>query len=434
MVMIDGLNIVATTGDKTHEGGMVALMTGVPTLGKIGQQDHASGGPSIDQILLDRSPMLGGAASSVKTPFGSLALAADIRSDRDEVSPRVLSYRPNIAGQSDFGKARQPMFPETQPLNVFNRIFGGTTPTTPTNNAAALLAQKKSVLDSIRADLTRMRTLIPSSETSKIDAHADAIQKLEASIQASLGTAGAGGMGSTGSTCVKPMAPPSFAETGVVTSSLAPSGGSKLSGVDYYLPNDANSHPHQVLGRLQLELIKTAFACDLVRVATYMWSAGTNHVVFPANFNGVSRGSGASSPHHPPSHETGAANQAWLSAIDVWYAQQTSEAIQAYAAQTDIDGNSLLDNTVIVYLTEVARAYDHDFRNVPYLVFGGKNTKIQGGKFIKVTGGPLPNVNDGTGNRPTNDVWLALAPIFGVTLNSLGNSSQHTGPLPGLVG
>ena len=91
LVMVDGLNIVAATrvasgptGDKTHEGGMVAIMTGQPTLGRIGQQDHSAGGASIDQILLDRSPMLGGAASAVKTPFGSLQVAADIRSDRSE--------------------------------------------------------------------------------------------------------------------------------------------------------------------------------------------------------------------------------------------------------------------------------------------------------------------------------------------------------------
>ncbi len=49
-------------------------MTGVPTLGMIGQQDHCAGGPSIDQILLDRSPLLGGSLSSSpsKTLFGSL--------------------------------------------------------------------------------------------------------------------------------------------------------------------------------------------------------------------------------------------------------------------------------------------------------------------------------------------------------------------------
>jgi hypothetical protein len=36
-------------------------------------------------------------------------------------------------------------------------------------------------------------------------------------------------------------------------------------------------------------------------------------------------------------------------------------------------------------------------------------------------------------NRPTNDVWLALAPIFGVDLPTLGAPTQFTGPLPELV-
>ena len=133
MSMIDGLNVVfatrnsnANSGQNTHEGGMAAMMTGVPALGKIGQQDHAAGGASIDQLLLDNSPMLGGPTQTNKTLFGSLQLAADVRSDRDEVAPRMLSYRPPLAGQSDISKARQPLTPETQPLNVYRRIFGGT--------------------------------------------------------------------------------------------------------------------------------------------------------------------------------------------------------------------------------------------------------------------------------------------------------------------
>jgi hypothetical protein len=100
MAMIDGLTIASATrvaggptGANTHEGGMVALMTGQPTLGRIGQQDHAAGGASIDQIFLAKSAVLGGPQNTTnKTPFGSLQLAADIRSDRDEVSPRIMSY------------------------------------------------------------------------------------------------------------------------------------------------------------------------------------------------------------------------------------------------------------------------------------------------------------------------------------------------------
>jgi hypothetical protein len=141
MSMIDGLNVVfatrdpnANTGQNTHEGGMATIMTGVPVLGKIGREDHAAGGASIDQLLLDNSPLLGGPTRTDATPFSSLRLAADVRSDRDEVAPRTLSYRPVVANQSDISKARQPMAPDTQPLNVYGRIFGTAVPTWPRRN------------------------------------------------------------------------------------------------------------------------------------------------------------------------------------------------------------------------------------------------------------------------------------------------------------
>ena len=62
-------------------------------------------------------------------------------------------------------------------------------------------------------------------------------------------------------------------------------------------------------------------------------------------------------------------------------------ALQAFDATVDLDGNTLLDNTVVVYVSEVARAYDHDQRNMPLALFGGKNTRLQGGTFLKVSGG-----------------------------------------------
>lgn len=68
----------------------------------------------------------------------------------------------------------------------------------------------------------------------------------------------------------------------------------------------------------------------------------------------------------------------WLDQISLFYSQQMTQALQAFDSTPDIDGNTLLDNTIVV------------------------------------------------------DLWLALAPIFGVTLASLGNSNQLTGPLPGV--
>ena len=124
----------------------------------------------------------------------------------------------------------------------------------------------------------------------------------------------------------------------------------------------------------------------------------------------------------------------WLAKIDGWYARQTSLALQEFDAQRDSDGNSLLDNTVAAYVSEGGDCLQHDQTNVPFLVFGGKNTRIRGGRFIKATGGSLPSTPDQMStNRPTNDVWLALAPIFGVDLATLGAPTQFIGPLPELV-
>lgn len=110
----------------------------------------------------------------------------------------------------------------------------------------------------------------------------------------------------------------------------------------------------------------------------------------------------------------------------------TSQFLQDLARTPDIDGNKLLDNTVVVYLTEVARARDHNQQSVPLLVFGGKNTPVKGGTYLKISDGALGRQGGGTGNRPFNDFWLALAPVFGVDMPSLGTATQYTGALNGV--
>jgi hypothetical protein len=436
MALIDGLNIACATlvagaydGTNSGEGGMVALMTGQPTLGKFGQQDHCASGASIDQILLARSPVLGGPASTSRTLIGSLQVAADIRADRDEVSPRVMSYLDPLPNEPDVTRARQPLYPEMQPLAVFNRLFGGALPpgTTP-GGTARLLAQKLSVLDFMRSDLARLQTLIPASEKPRLAAHADAIQKLEATIRASLPIV-------PGGACTVPAMPPMITPVSgprMMSASVY----TTLPGFDYYTPNEPDNHPHQAIGRLHLALIKAAFACDLTRVATFSWASATSWVLFPGQFDGGQLPNGlAAATHHGVSHADNAQIRDWLAKIDTFYARETSQALQGFEAQADADGNNLLDNTVAAYVSEGSEPLSHDHSNIPFIVFGGKNTRVQGGKFIKVTGGPLRSLwdNTTTGNRPTNDVWLALAPIFGVELDGLGDPKQFTGPLPELV-
>ncbi len=427
MVMIDGLNLVCVSGgpstnsgQNTAEGGMVELMTGVPTLGMVGQQDHCAGGPSIDQLLLQQSATLGGPNFANPTPFGSLQLAADVRSDRDEVAPRVLSYLAPKSGESDPAMARQPLYPEASPLNVYKRLFGAALP----GSNGPGLAHELSALNYMKRDLARMRSIAPASQKDKLDAYAASVAQLEASLRAKYGD--------TGGACVTPAVPPSFAYTSTGKQVYA-GASTSLSGVDYYVPDQPTSHPHADLGQTQLRLIKAAFACDLVRVATFMWAPGTSWVQFPGTFQGATLpGDWASAPHHAVAQSGDAATNGWLSQIDEFYSAATATVLQEFATTPDIDGNMLIDNTIIVYVTEVARAFDSNQENMPVIVFGGKNTKLNGGTFLKVQDGPLQAQNGSTGNRPFNDLWLALAPAFGVSLTALGDKTQFTGPLPGV--
>jgi hypothetical protein len=134
-----------------------------------------------------------------------------------------------------------------------------------------------------------------------------------------------------------------------------------------------------------------------------------------------------------------------LNQINTFYSSATATVLQEFLTQPDMDGGNLIDNTIIVYITEVARAYDHNQQNMPVIVFGGKNTGLKGGTYLKVTGGPLPpQSGSGTGNRPFNDLWLALMPKFGVDGSLLtsaisgsytvgiSGAPMFTGALPGL--
>src|SRR6185312_17044124 len=117
------------------------------------------------------------------------------------------------------------------------------------SDAATALARDLSVLDFMRRDLSRLRTLAPGSEKARIDAHADAIQQLETTLRQSPPGSGA--------TCVIPAAPPMFP---LVTGTQTDLGSStNLSGVNDWDPADPTNHPHQVLGQTYLALVKAAF-------------------------------------------------------------------------------------------------------------------------------------------------------------------------------
>ena len=74
---------------------------------------------------------------------------------------------------------------------------------------------------------------------------------------------------------------------------------------------------------------------------------------------------------------------------------------------------------VMTYSSDVSER--HNFINVPYLLFGGKNLGVKGGRVLRYPG------------YASNDVMSSLLKPFGVNMPVFGDPAHAKGPLPELV-
>jgi hypothetical protein len=409
-------------GGGGHEKGTVVMMTGSPTRsqrsGQSETDDPYATGPSIDQLLLAKSAELSAA------PFKSLQALCDDRIDAQEISTRTLSYSMdtqavNTVAGSDVENI--PMRPTLRPLDLYTRVFGTMMPNgnTPGNQEAltGALAARKSALDFSVRELARLRTLAPASQRELLDAHENAILELEAELGAMVSEE-----------CILPE-PPADISGGMDDGEFIGPG-------DYQNPTatQADDELHRQVGEAHLTILRAALQCDLTRVITFQWSPGTNHVSFagqhPSNPNAIYM-------HHPTSHRVGgadldpngtanqnrSADAEFLNNIETWYSQRLADFLATMRDTPDVlaaDGSSLLDNTIIPYVTEVSRA-THEWDPVGVCLFGGKNLGFQGGQYFEDSG------------RAHNDMWLTVAASLGVTVDQLQGEAFMDGPNSGVI-
>ena len=87
MVVLDGINVTRETSPGNDHGiTLVMILTGMQAIKDPNFTAFISPATSIDQVLATKSPLLQG------TPIPSLQLGVDMRSDRNEVFTRTLSY------------------------------------------------------------------------------------------------------------------------------------------------------------------------------------------------------------------------------------------------------------------------------------------------------------------------------------------------------
>lgn len=415
MIVLDRLSIEQGGPGGGHEKGTVVMMTGCATrytrAGQPETDDAAADGPSIDQLLLAKS-------SELQSPaIDSLQVSCDDRIDAEELSTRRLSYSMNrvtVNGVQGNGMQNEPLTPELSPLGLYNRVFMGMMPgggNVEEMNRALL--SEKSVLDFSLRELARLRTLAPASAADMIEAHEQAIRAAENEITID-----------TPDGCMVPMPPANIAGK--------EDDGRFKGPADYGNPTSttADHEIHEQVARAHLAVIKAAFACDLTRVVTFQFSPGTNHVSFgglyPGNPNAIYM-------HHPVSHRIGAgalsdsnpisnnSDIEFLCQVEMWYNRIVSEFLQELKTATDVYGHPLLDQTIVPYVTEVARA-THEHSPVPTVVFGGKNLGFKVGQFVQFSQ-----------MRPHNDMWLTVAAALGVTMDQLEGEAILRGNHEGVL-
>ncbi len=427
MIVLYGLSneSIPGPGGIGHQKGMVIMATGAPTkhvrAGELIDQDCCADGPSFDQIFLRH-------VEGLQTPKGYLNAICDNRVDYNpETSVQCMSYdyavRP-VEAVGGTGQENIPLLPELSPLQLYLSTFGGLMPGGMTgSNPEQLmraLQEHKSVLDYSLRELARLKTLAPATESAKIDFHAEVVRKLETQLSNQL-AAGPDGLAA----CMVPM--PSDV-----------TGGKYDGGIhrDYDNPTASSSDEvvHDQVGVLHAGLLKAAFACDLVRVATFQWSPGVNHIAFKGIYPGEPN---SIYMHHPLSHristnDTLAVSNRrpevdFMTSVAEWYNERFARIVADFKATPDVFGNNLLETTIIPYVTEVA-ACGHEYYPLPVILFGGSKLGLQGGQYQFLD------------RRPHNDMWLSVAQALGLSVDELKqekfmqDSSSYTGPIAGLVG
>jgi len=365
-----------TVGSE-HARGTGGLLTGRPL--KSGTQFKSFGnttsgwgsGQSLDQYLVGRL--------APKTTFPSMQIGVHVRDT--EVRARIA-----------YAAADMPIPPREDPKDVFNVLFGGAAAgggTATTDAALARLwAQRKSVFDRNNAETNRIKALVGKADRDKLDAHLTAMRDVESRL---VGMTGTGTMGSAATCSTKATLPADV----------------DLKNDDLYLR----------AGQAQMDLAVAALACDQTRLLTFQWSYSESEHLF--GFLGIT------GSHHVISHDfsSSGVNYDAYNKIQIWYQQQFAYLLGKMDAIKEGDG-TLLDNSIVLWATEIGESTQHDLTMMPYVLAGSGGGKIRAGRLLDFS----------SNRRDNNQMLVSLGQAMGATdLTSFGDPSGATGPLPGLA-
>ena len=276
------------------------------------------------------------------------------------------AYSSNLSWRGD----STPNAKETDPKQVFERLFGDGDVKDVAASRAKRELYNKSVLDFVSADAKRLTGTLGGGDRRKLDEYLSAVREMEVRIDKAKKAA-------TG----KPPAKPDMA---------APAG----------IPKDMAEHC-----RLMCDLLVLAFRTDTTRVVTLPFANDGSNRAYPTL--GVSEG------HHELSHhQRNADKQAKIKRINTFHIEQLAYLVGKMQAVKEDNGSTLLDNTMLVYGSGISDGDRHNHDDLPILLLGKGGGSVEAGRHLVYSK-----------DTPLMNLYLSLFDRMGCPTERFGDST-----------
>ncbi|AKF10946.1 DUF1552 domain-containing protein [Sandaracinus amylolyticus] len=334
-------------------------------------------GPSIDHHLADR--------------IGS-PLPLNLAVNGTNAGENRMYYRvaPENSAQPNGARAEARLIGD--PVRVFDEFLAGSSGA-PTTLRERLRGQRGRVLDALGGSYSALARRVSAADRARLEAHAERLAELEASL------------GAPAITCDDP------------TLSLPPG-----------YPSAGRSDLHW---RAQIDVMVTALTCNVTRVAS-IHDADYHGPSFeflqapmPSELIGAGAralpGSAIADWHAQVHGDTGGApnENANLIAGFTFYATQVSYLLERMKSVIEPDGSTLLDNSVVLWISEFGNGGAHSTQDLPVVLAGRAGGALTPGRHLARP------------DRTTGDLYTSILRMFGVDVDSFGfagdSDLQHGG-------
>jgi hypothetical protein len=357
-----------------------AYLTGIKPR-KTAGSDATVGSATIDQQIaqkIGRETLLPSLQLAVEDPNSSSSNCGEGYSCAYTNSISWVELPSEEAVSADDMLRTSPLPMELNPQVVFERLFGsGSTPEV----RALRMKQSRSILDSLVSELAALRRQLGPHDVQTVTQYTDEIREIERRLEIAARAAG-----------------------DIPELDLPPG-----------IPEQFDEHV-----RLHWDLVTLALRADITRVVTMLGARDLTSRTYAFPKGELFPNGGTSVSFHGGSHHQDDPVQIRRYAdLNRYHLATTAYLAAKLKAVPDVNG-TLLDNTLIMWGSNMGNSNQHQHYDVPHFLIGGRNLGLRGNRHLAYDRKTVP----------TGNLLVSVLKMYGIEKAKQGDS---TGELPRLL-